>query len=104
MTYFHRFFLDADVWEFPPCLFAATCLLVASKLTEKPLNMRDLVNAFQATMYPTAPPQHLAIGVPRIKAAVVLQEQHLLRKLRFQLDVVTPHAFLFHYSRVSRSP
>ncbi len=104
MTYFHRFFLDANVWEFPPCLFASTCLLVASKLTEKPLNMRDLVNAFQATMYPTAPPQHLAIGVPRIKAAVVLQEQHLLRKLRFQLDVVTPHAFLFHYSRVSPSP
>ena len=99
MTYFHRFFLDSNVWEFPPCLFAATCLLVASKLTEKHINMRDLVNAFQATMYPTAPPQHLAVGVPRIKAAVVLQEQHLLRRLRFQLDVVTPHAFLFHYSK-----
>ncbi len=99
MTYFHRFFLDTTVGEFPPCLFAATCLLVASKLTEKPLSVRDLVSAFEATMYPGTAPLNLSTGVPRVKAAVVLQEQHLLRKLRFQLDVVTPHSFLLHYSK-----
>ncbi len=67
MTLYHRFFAQVSLREYPPCLFAVTCLMAASKLTDHPCNLRDLLNAYHAVQYPAMPPPELGTRLTKLK-------------------------------------
>lgn len=120
MTYFYRFVQTNELGSFPPCLFASTCVLLASKTTERvstpllllpssprphltrvaqPVPLRDLVNSYYSLVYPMCEPLEISNEYWRLRETVVTQEQQLLRALRFQLDVQFPYTFLLNYGR-----
>lgn len=106
LTYFHLFHRQVPLGTFPPALFAATCLFVSAKLSDRPLSVRLLVTAYFTVMYPHHPPP-LEPGSPvmrKLHEAVVIQEQHLIRSLHFQLTVPTPYGFLLNYAKTFSFP
>ena len=74
------------------------------QLTEAPVGIRDLINAYFAVTYPSAPPLTLGPLLDRLRESVIVQEQHLVRKLRFRLEVVYPHGFLVNYAKTFGFP
>jgi hypothetical protein len=70
MTFFNRFFAENSLNEYPPCLFATTCLLTASKLTDHHCELRELLNAYHAVMYPDLPPPELGSHLTKLKVVL----------------------------------
>ena len=68
------------------------------------MTVRDLVNAYYAVSYPDASPLELGPVLRKLEEAVIIQEQHLVRKLRFQMQVFHPQVFLVNYSRTFGFP
>jgi hypothetical protein len=120
MTFFHRFFKIAEPGSVPPYLFATTCVYVASKTTERvsadsarrvlrfnlclflflqPMSIRDAINSYYCIAYPNTPPLEISTEYWKLREAIVVEEQQLLRALRFNLEVQCPYVFLLNYAK-----
>ena len=78
------------------------CVFLAAKVEEEPRRMRDVLNAFHAARHGGELLRD-SREYWRLKEALVLEEQQLLRALGFDTLVETPHRLLFSYLHALRA-
>ena len=78
------------------------CVFLAAKVEEEPRRMRDVLNAFHAARHDGELLRD-SREYWRLKEALVLEEQQLLRALGFDTLVETPHRLLFSYLHALRA-
>jgi hypothetical protein len=75
-------------------LVAATCLFLATKVEEQPRRIRDVLNTTHRIAYPGRPPLVIDQEFAARREAIVTCEQSVLRALRFDTEVPSPHTHL----------
>eukprot|EP01127_Copromyxa_protea_P001534 TRINITY_DN11509_c0_g1_i1.p1 TRINITY_DN11509_c0_g1~~TRINITY_DN11509_c0_g1_i1.p1 ORF type:complete len:265 (+),score=36.97 TRINITY_DN11509_c0_g1_i1:37-795(+) len=81
-------------------LLSQSCLLIASKTTETPTRVRDVVNVvYKMTHPPPSPPLEIGSEYKKIKEEVIAYEHVVLRSIGFHVNLELPYNYLLNYAK-----
>ncbi|OQR82861.1 cyclin-related protein FAM58A-like isoform 1 [Achlya hypogyna] len=98
----HRFYAQKSPQTFPFMDIGASCIFLATKLTEKPRKLRDIMNVAYSIAHKTNSPVPVGSVYTAMKERLLDAEQNILRVLRFELDMDLPYMYLLNYAKFLR--
>ncbi|KAL0278446.1 UNVERIFIED_CONTAM: hypothetical protein PYX00_000266 [Menopon gallinae] len=94
---YHRFFKEADNNGYDRYLIGATTLYLAGKIKDDTLKIRDVINVSHNTLHRGSPPLELGEEYWNMRDAIVQAELLIMRMLKFEVNVIHPHKYMYHY-------
>ncbi|CAB4399703.1 unnamed protein product [Rhizophagus irregularis] len=102
---FQRFFYVASLKKFSVRDIGMGALFLASKVSESPCKIRDLINVYNYLIRryrnePNEPLEYLGQVFYEMKDALVIAEMQILKKLGFNVHVQLPYGLMVNYLKV----
>ncbi|CAK4814139.1 unnamed protein product [Aphanomyces euteiches] len=104
MVLAHRFYANASVEVFPYVEIGAACIFLATKITEKPRKLRDVMNVAYCVSNNTNTPVPTGVEYSTLKENLLDAEQTVLRMIRFDMNVALPYQYLLNYTKILGCP
>ncbi|KAF0697876.1 Aste57867_11459 [Aphanomyces stellatus] len=89
---------------FPHVEIGGACIFLATKITEKPRKLRDVMNVAYCVSRNTNTPVPTGPEYTTLKESLLDAEQSVLRVIRFDMDIPLPYQYLLNYTKVLESP
>jgi hypothetical protein len=90
-AFFHKFFREVDSSGYDKYLIAATTIYLAGKVHDEKQKLRDIINVSHHTLHRGATPLDLKDEYWNRRDAIVQAELLMMRVLKFELALPTPH-------------
>ncbi|ETV76356.1 hypothetical protein, variant [Aphanomyces astaci] len=102
MVLAHRYFAThAAPHSFPQHVdIGAACIFLATKITEKPRKLRDVMNVAYCVAHNVNTPVSTGHEYSAFKERLLDAEQHVLRAIRFDMDVPLPYQHLLNLAKL----
>ncbi|KAF0772881.1 hypothetical protein AaE_002236, partial [Aphanomyces astaci] len=78
----------------------AACIFLATKITEKPRKLRDVMNVAYCVAHNVNTPVSTGHEYSAFKERLLDAEQHVLRAIRFDMDVSLPYQHLLNLAKL----
>ncbi|ETV92411.1 hypothetical protein, variant [Aphanomyces invadans] len=81
-------------------VIGAACIFLATKITEKPRKLRDVMNVVHCASLNVNSPMPTGPEYTAFKERLLDAEQNVLRAIRFDMDVALPYQHLLNYTKI----
>lgn len=72
-------------------------MYLSGKIKDDPLKIRDVINVSHNTLHRGSPPLELGDEYWNMRDAIVQAELLIMRMLKFEVNVIHPHKYMYHY-------
>ncbi|XP_065213864.1 cyclin-Q [Planococcus citri] len=100
---FHAFFKETDIKLYDMYLIGATCLVMASKIKNSEVKLRDVINVAHSTLFRGSSPLELTDKYWAMRDAIFQAELLIMRMIKFQFSIPDPFKYLLQYYKTMKA-